>query len=221
MYFTTWSSTLHSSTLGERTVSAVPRWTLSVPISSTPSSFSFSCPDAMAAKYRLSSLHYDGFYNKLVRPKLTDFLVDERKRQRKEKSKALIEPVVDDVENAWNGAICNAFRFLSRVSSVSILFLKLLRNMFTPLPSFLRLPIGRKTRKLTLVSSTKDCSFYFFLSSFSSYQSRAWLTCSYSDTFLSVWMPVGFVWSRTNKDAFLTSATHSQDKNGNPSGSLK
>ena len=184
----------------------------------------------MAAKYRLSSLHYDGFYNKLVRPKLTDFLVDERKRQRKEKSKALIEPVVDDVQDAWNGAICNAFRFLSRVSSVSILFLKLLRNMFTPVSSFIWLPIERKTRRLTLLSSTTDCIFYFFLSSFSSYQSWASpsrstrffvLICSYFDTFLSLWMPMGFVWSRTSKDACLTSATLSQDKNRNHSGSLR
>ena len=47
--------------------------------------------EAMAAKYRLSSLYYDGFYNKLVRPKLTDFLIDERKRQRKEKTKTTTE----------------------------------------------------------------------------------------------------------------------------------
>jgi hypothetical protein len=48
-------------------------------------------PEVMAAKYRLSSLHYDGFYNKLVRPKLTDFLIDERERQRKEKTKTTTE----------------------------------------------------------------------------------------------------------------------------------
>jgi hypothetical protein len=47
--------------------------------------------EAMAAKYRLSHLHYDGFYNKLVRPKLTDFLIDERKRQTKEKTKISTE----------------------------------------------------------------------------------------------------------------------------------
>ena len=43
--------------------------------------------ETMAAKYRLSNLHCEGFYNKLVLPQLTDFLIDERKRQKKEKTK--------------------------------------------------------------------------------------------------------------------------------------
>ena len=36
--------------------------------------------EAVAAKYRLATVHYDEFYTKLLRPKLTDFLIDERKR---------------------------------------------------------------------------------------------------------------------------------------------
>jgi hypothetical protein len=36
--------------------------------------------EAVAAKYRLATLHYDEFYTKLLRPKLTDFLIDEPKR---------------------------------------------------------------------------------------------------------------------------------------------
>ena len=49
--------------------------------------------EAMAAKHRLFNLHYDGFCNKLVRPKLTDFLIDERKRQRKGKAKTTAENI--------------------------------------------------------------------------------------------------------------------------------
>ena len=40
-------------------------------------------PEAMAAKYHLSSLHYDGFYNMLARLKMTNFLIDERKGKAK------------------------------------------------------------------------------------------------------------------------------------------
>ena len=48
--------------------------------------FLYLQPEALAAKYRLSRRYYDGFYNKRVRPKLTDFLIDERKRQKKEEN---------------------------------------------------------------------------------------------------------------------------------------
>lgn len=40
----------------------------------------FPSLEAVSAKYRLASIHYDEFYAKLLRPKLTDFLIDERKR---------------------------------------------------------------------------------------------------------------------------------------------
>ena len=49
--------------------------------------------EAMAAKYRLSKVHYDGFSNKRVRPKLTDFLIDERKRQQKQLANAGPMPI--------------------------------------------------------------------------------------------------------------------------------
>ncbi|CAF1482427.1 unnamed protein product, partial [Rotaria sordida] len=39
--------------------------------------------DAMRSKYRIAGDRYDEFYSKLVRPKLADFLADERKRDRK------------------------------------------------------------------------------------------------------------------------------------------
>ncbi|CAF3321496.1 unnamed protein product [Rotaria sp. Silwood2] len=45
---------------------------------------------AMATKFRLSSLHYGQFYTKLLRPKLADFLIDERKRQNKEAQMMMI-----------------------------------------------------------------------------------------------------------------------------------
>ncbi len=37
----------------------------------------------MRRKYRIAEHLYDEFFTKLVRPKLVDFLVDERKRDRK------------------------------------------------------------------------------------------------------------------------------------------
>lgn len=40
----------------------------------------------MPAKGCLSDLHYGPFYAKLIRPKLADFLCDERKRQDQETS---------------------------------------------------------------------------------------------------------------------------------------
>ena len=40
--------------------------------------------EAMATKFRLSELHYNQFYSQLLRPKLADFLIDERKRQKRE-----------------------------------------------------------------------------------------------------------------------------------------
>lgn len=39
--------------------------------------------EAMRGKYRISDDRYEEFYAKLVRPKLVDFLSDERKRWRK------------------------------------------------------------------------------------------------------------------------------------------
>ncbi|CAF1479559.1 unnamed protein product [Rotaria sordida] len=39
--------------------------------------------DATRSKYRIAADQYDEFFNKLVRPKLADFLADERKRDRK------------------------------------------------------------------------------------------------------------------------------------------
>ncbi|CAF2115959.1 unnamed protein product [Rotaria magnacalcarata] len=42
--------------------------------------------DAMRGKYRIADHYYDEFYNKLVRPKLVDFLSDERKRERQKQS---------------------------------------------------------------------------------------------------------------------------------------
>ncbi|CAF1383300.1 unnamed protein product, partial [Rotaria magnacalcarata] len=41
---------------------------------------------AMRGKYRIADHYYDEFYNKLVRPKLVDFLSDERKRERQKQS---------------------------------------------------------------------------------------------------------------------------------------
>ncbi|CAF1324659.1 unnamed protein product [Rotaria sordida] len=41
--------------------------------------------EAMRCKYRIAEEHYDNFYGKLIRPKLVDFLGDERKRDRKQK----------------------------------------------------------------------------------------------------------------------------------------
>ncbi|CAF3253828.1 unnamed protein product, partial [Rotaria socialis] len=41
------------------------------------------CLDAMRVKYQIYADRYDEFYGKLVRPKLVDFLADERKRHRK------------------------------------------------------------------------------------------------------------------------------------------
>ncbi|CAF4958790.1 unnamed protein product [Rotaria socialis] len=42
--------------------------------------------DAMRVKYQIYADRYDEFYGKLVRPKLVDFLADERKRHRKSTS---------------------------------------------------------------------------------------------------------------------------------------
>ena len=41
--------------------------------------------EAMQNKYRISDEHYEDFYTKIVRPKLVDFIGDERKRDRKKK----------------------------------------------------------------------------------------------------------------------------------------
>ena len=41
--------------------------------------------EAMQNKYRISDEHYEDFYAKIVRPKLVDFIGDERKRDRKKK----------------------------------------------------------------------------------------------------------------------------------------
>ena len=41
----------------------------------------------MRGKYRISEDRYDDFFDRLVRPKLVDFLSDERKRQRKEQNR--------------------------------------------------------------------------------------------------------------------------------------
>ena len=70
------------------------------------SSICFLDVEAVAAKYRISRVHYDDFYNKLLRPKLTDFLIDERKRRAKRNSlvtqnnttNQLIAVVRDDAE---------------------------------------------------------------------------------------------------------------------------
>ncbi len=37
----------------------------------------------MRIKYRIDQYRYDDFFKKVIRPKLVDFLVDERKRDRK------------------------------------------------------------------------------------------------------------------------------------------
>jgi hypothetical protein len=42
--------------------------------------------EAMRCEYRIAPEHYDEFYWKLVRPKLADFLADDRKRDRKKKT---------------------------------------------------------------------------------------------------------------------------------------
>ncbi|CAM4946159.1 unnamed protein product [Rotaria socialis] len=42
--------------------------------------------NAMRVKYQIYADRYDEFYGKLVRPKLVDFLADERKRHRKSTS---------------------------------------------------------------------------------------------------------------------------------------
>jgi hypothetical protein len=39
--------------------------------------------EAVRVKYRISMLHYDSCYTKLIKPRLADFLIDERKRQAK------------------------------------------------------------------------------------------------------------------------------------------
>jgi len=39
--------------------------------------------EAVRVKYRIAKLHYDTCYTKLIRPRLCDFLIDERKRQAK------------------------------------------------------------------------------------------------------------------------------------------
>ncbi len=41
------------------------------------------CLEAVRVKYRISALHYDSCYSKLIKPRLCDFLIDERKRQLK------------------------------------------------------------------------------------------------------------------------------------------
>jgi hypothetical protein len=40
----------------------------------------------MRGKYHIAADRYDEFFTKLVRPKLVDYLSDERKRDRKRKS---------------------------------------------------------------------------------------------------------------------------------------
>lgn len=39
--------------------------------------------EAVRVKYRISVLHYDTCYSKLIKPRIADFLIDERKRQAK------------------------------------------------------------------------------------------------------------------------------------------
>ncbi|CAF1218120.1 unnamed protein product [Adineta steineri] len=39
--------------------------------------------EAVRIKYRLSALHYDSCFSKLIKPRMSDFLIDERKRQAK------------------------------------------------------------------------------------------------------------------------------------------
>ena len=51
-------------------------------------SFLVSYLEAMRGKYRISEDRYQDFYNRLVRPKLVDFLSDERKRWRKSNQSA-------------------------------------------------------------------------------------------------------------------------------------
>ncbi|CAF1254382.1 unnamed protein product [Rotaria sordida] len=43
--------------------------------------------EAVRVKYHISALHYDSCYSKLIKPRLSDFLCDERKRQ----AKALVQ----------------------------------------------------------------------------------------------------------------------------------
>jgi hypothetical protein len=43
----------------------------------------FFCLEAVRVKYRISILHYDTCYSKLIKPRMSDFLIDERKRQAK------------------------------------------------------------------------------------------------------------------------------------------
>ncbi|UJR37027.1 hypothetical protein I4U23_029734 [Adineta vaga] len=50
--------------------------------------------ESIRVKYKISSLYYDNCYAKLVRPKMCDFLVDERKRQ----GKALKRQSMDNEE---------------------------------------------------------------------------------------------------------------------------
>ena len=52
--------------------------------------------EAVAAKYRLATMHYDEFYAKLLRPKLTDFLIDERKRSSKRNERETRHDVNND-----------------------------------------------------------------------------------------------------------------------------
>ena len=55
--------------------------------------------EAVAAKYRLATMHYDEFYAKLLRPKLTDFLIDERKRFLKRNERETRHDVNNDHPN--------------------------------------------------------------------------------------------------------------------------
>ncbi|CAF1367943.1 unnamed protein product [Rotaria sordida] len=48
--------------------------------------------EAMGAKYHICEHRYDEFFTKLVRPKLVNFLSDERKRERKRQSTKSLLP---------------------------------------------------------------------------------------------------------------------------------
>ncbi|UJR38892.1 hypothetical protein I4U23_031560 [Adineta vaga] len=55
--------------------------------------------EAVRVKYRISVLHYDTCYSKLIRPRMCDFLIDERKRQKKALAKKLIQIQEQNINN--------------------------------------------------------------------------------------------------------------------------
>ncbi|CAF1249988.1 unnamed protein product [Rotaria sordida] len=62
---------------------------------------------AMATKFRISNLHYSQFYSKLLRPKLSDFLNDERKRPNKEASLEYAYQLSLEYSNRWSSKYSN------------------------------------------------------------------------------------------------------------------